>query len=359
MCGIKKEMKKILFVVSNLKVGGGAEKSVSLLVKGLAKHYDVSVLTFYDFKNEYSCSVKRHSFRFKYKDSSFVKAFRLLFLFPLKLRSFLKKNKFDLVVSNAEDANVVSLICRKFFKYKLWTVIRNDIFDKKNLYYRFNKLQKYADKRIVLTKALQKRCDFRSTVIGNALDISEIEYLRKDSVDEKDLFKKKTILMVGRFAPQKNHEWFFDVFRSLKDVNLLLIGNGPLEGKLRSLNIPNIYFLGTKNNVYKYLDKVDVFVLPSLYEGMPRVLMEALACGCVSVANDCKTGPRELLEFPLDKALKRYVRTKYGYLVPFNDREEFKKAIVDALSKGKKIKKDTKFSLDNITKLWVDEIEKD
>ena len=351
--------KKILFVVSNLKVGGGAEKSVSLISSGISKYYDVELLTFYDFDNEYPYDVKRHSFGFKYRQNIFAKGFRFLFIFPFLLRKFLKKNRYDLVVSNAEDANLVSLITKKFFyNFKLWTVIRNNIFDKKNVYYRFSFLQKYSDKIIVLTKALQSKCPFDSVVLENALDFNEIQIKRKEKIprEEQTLFNKKTILMIGRLSEQKNHLWFFEIFKKLKDVNLIIIGNGPLEKKLKQKAYKNIYFLGTKNNVYKYLNKCDVFVLPSLYEGMPRVLMEALACGCVCVANDCETGPRELLGVELTKELKRYKQTKYGYLVPFNNKGEFVKALNDALKHGKKIQPDTRFELENITKKWTREI---
>lgn len=355
---------KILFIISNLKIGGGAEKSVMLLTKELKKYYDVELLTFYDFKEEYFYDVKRHSFNFNYSESLINKVKNLLFLFPLKLRNFLKKNKYDLVISNAEDANVVSILCKKYFyNYKLWTVIRNDIFGKKHPYHKFNFLQRYADKRIVLTKALQQRTEFDTTVIENATELDEINNKKyKGIIKEKDLFEKKTILMVGRLAPQKNYKWFIqEVFNKLSmDINLLILGTGPLEQELKELtkNNKNIHFLGVKENPYMYMNKADVFVLPSLFEGMPRVLMEALACGCVCVANDCETGPRELLNVPLNKELKTYTKTEYGYLVPFNNKEEFKKALINALKHGKKIQPDTRFELENITEKWVREIEK-
>lgn len=351
--------KKLLFVVSNLGIGGGAEKSVALVAKGLKDFYDVEILTFYDFKEEYKCPVKRHSLGFNYSNSLVKKGFRLLFYFPYLVSGFLKRNKYDVVISNAEDANVTCLVSKKvFFDFNLWTVIRNDVFDKSHPYRRVNFLQKYADKRIVLTKALQSKCPFDSVVLENALDFNEIQIKRKEKIprEEQTLFNKKTILMIGRLSEQKNHLWFFEIFKKLKDVNLIIIGNGPLEKKLKQKAYKNIYFLGTKNNVYKYLNKCDVFVLPSLYEGMPRVLMEALACGCVCVANDCETGPRELLGVELTKELKRYKQTKYGYLVPFNNKGEFVKALNDALKHGKKIQPDTRFKLENITKKWTREI---
>lgn len=351
-------MKRILLVVSNLKVGGGAEKSVSLLAKGLSSHYDVSVLTFYDFKDEYDVSVKRYSFGFKYSDSMLKKMFRILVLFPLKLRSFLKQHSFDLVISNAEDANVVSLLCKRIYSYPLWTVIRNDICDASNVYYRFRGFHKWSDKNIVLTQEFAQKFSYPCVVIPNALEVSEISRLKSEAVAEKELFKRKTILLVGRLSAQKNHEWFFDVVRSFSSVNVLVIGSGPLEGILRSIAPPNVHFLGLKKNVYVYMSRCTVFVLPSLYEGMPRVLMEALACGCRCVVQDFKTGARELLGVGLSEKVSGLVRTEYGYLVEFNNKKAFKEALTLALRSKRKIMSDSRFELDEVVNMWRKEIEK-
>jgi hypothetical protein len=188
--------KKILFIVSSMKVGGGAEKSVSLLVKGLSKYYDVQLLTFYDFEKEYDVKqVKRNSFAEKYCENVFVKAYRFFIKYPLMLKIFLKRNKYDLVISNAEDANLISLFTKKFFyKFDLWCVIRNNIFDDKNVFYKFNKLHKYADKNIVLTNEL-KNLAFKNGLetinISNALDIKEINVLKNKELNEKNHFNKK------------------------------------------------------------------------------------------------------------------------------------------------------------------------
>ena len=353
--------KKILFIVSSLKVGGGAEKSVTLLAKGLSEYYDVELLTFYDFQHEYPYDGKRASFGYAYSSFALTKLFRFFFLFPMRLKSFLQQNNYDLVVSNAEDANLITLVTKKYyFDFPLWCVIRSNVFSKDNPYYRFSGLHKYADKLVVLTKELQRLTPYPSTVIANALDLSNLEELKSEEVEEKSLFEKKTIIMVGRLSKAKNHKWFFDVFKELTDVNLVLLGSGDLEAELieYAKDIPNIHFLGVKKNVYAYLAKADVFVLPSIYEGMPRALMEALACGCVCVANDCKTGPRELLGVDLDEKITTYKKTKYGYLVPFDNKQEFIRALQDALYNSKNIKPDNRFSLNKIITKWRHEIEK-
>ncbi|MFW9821457.1 MAG: glycosyltransferase, partial [Candidatus Thorarchaeota archaeon] len=56
-----------------------------------------------------------------------------------------------------------------------------------------------------------------------------------------------------------------------------------------------IYLLGSIKNPYKYISKADIFVLSSLHEGLPTVLIEALACGLPIISTNCETGPKEIL----------------------------------------------------------------
>ena len=355
--------KKILFIVSNLKVGGGAEKSVTLITKGLKEHYDVELLTFYKHEKEYEYYVKRHDLGYTPANSIIKKGLRYFLFAPYKLSRFLRKNKYDLVVSNISDTNLLTLITKGIFykKFKLWSNIR--CYMTIPIYKKTFPLYKNADKIIVLTKALQQHTKYPSTVINNAIETQIINHKKKLNIKKEDqkLFNKKTILMVGRLTEQKNHKWFItEVFNKLKqDINLIILGTGPLEKELKELtkNNPNIHFLGVKENPYTYMNKADIFVLPSLFEGMPRALMESLACGTTSIANDCETGPREILNVPLNKEINTYQKTKYGYLVPFNDAQEYQKAIVHALKQKKKPEPDTRYELKNIIKKWVEEIE--
>ncbi len=100
---------------------------------------------------------------------------------------------------------------------------------------------------------------------------------------------------VGHFSKQKNHEFLLDFFSELLMMNkryrLLLIGEGELEEKMKQkakeLLIDNqIIFLGKTNNVNDYLQAMDLFVLPSLYEGLPVVLIEAQANGLYCMVSD-------------------------------------------------------------------------
>jgi glycosyltransferase involved in cell wall biosynthesis len=106
---------------------------------------------------------------------------------------------------------------------------------------------------------------------------------------------------------------------------LIILGDGPLRTELQNLIesfglVDTIELLGYVENPLKYFARADVFILSSLVEGMPNVLVEAMMCGCTPVSTDCPTGPRELLQ-----------DGKYGYLVPMRDPTAMAAAIESAL----------------------------
>ncbi|MDO0875220.1 glycosyltransferase family 1 protein [Carnobacterium divergens] len=128
-------------------------------------------------------------------------------------------------------------------------------------------------------------------LINNAIDLKRFSY---DSII-RDEYRKKLGLInefvighVGRYAEQKNHLYLLDIFAEYQVINnqskLLLIGEGPLkeniEHKARELNIyKDIIFVGFNQEVEKYYQAMDLFILPSLYEGLPVAGIEAQASG--------------------------------------------------------------------------------
>lgn len=119
--------------------------------------------------------------------------------------------------------------------------------------------------------------------------------------------------VVGRLDKQKGHTYLIDAAHQLLDkypeLVFLLIGEGELKEKLidqaRSLKIAdNFIFLGNRNDVPEILGMSDVFVLPSIYEGIPLVVLEAMAAGLPVVATDV-AGTRELIESGIDGLLAK------------------------------------------------------
>jgi len=98
---------------------------------------------------------------------------------------------------------------------------------------------------------------------------------------------------VGRLVPIKGHTWLLRavprVLAEFPQACVVLIGDGPLRGELKELTAelgisPHVVFLGTRHDIPECLAALDLFVLPSLNEGMGRALVEAMAVGCPVVA---------------------------------------------------------------------------
>lgn len=144
--------------------------------------------------------------------------------------------------------------------------------------------------------------DKKITIIPNAIDLDKFKFdekARKQLRKELDI-KADTFVVghIGRFVPQKNHTFLIDIFNELHkekaDSVLLLIGQGPLEEKIKQkvekLGLTDsVKFLGQRNGTNKLYSAMDVFVLPSLYEGLPVVGVEAQANGLPSFFSECIT----------------------------------------------------------------------
>ena len=135
-------------------------------------------------------------------------------------------------------------------------------------------------------------------VLRNAIDTEEFQY----STDVSQRIKRsmglegKTVIgHVGRLVKPKNHEFLLDIFKELLNQRpnsvLLLVGDGELrssiEAKASTLGIrESIVFTGTRSDVADLLQAMDIFVFPSLYEGLPVTLVEAQATGLPCVISD-------------------------------------------------------------------------
>ncbi|NER48018.1 MAG: glycosyltransferase [Symploca sp. SIO1A3] len=136
------------------------------------------------------------------------------------------------------------------------------------------------------------------------------------------------ILAVGRLEAQKDFPTLIKAFAQLRQqrtAKLLILGEGQdrpaLEALVQELGLElDIALPGFVYNPYAYMAKAAVFVLSSIFEGLPTVLIEAMAGGTPIVATDCKSGPAEILE-----------QGKYGKLVPVGDIQAMAKAIASTL----------------------------
>lgn len=140
-------------------------------------------------------------------------------------------------------------------------------------------------------------------VVKNAIDTNKFAFdheIRINKRKELGITDNNTLLFghVGRFNKQKNHTFLIDVFNEYhkknKNSKLILIGIGPLkeevECKVKNLKlVEDILFLGQRNDVNQLMFAMDIFVLPSLYEGLPLVGVEAQASGLSCILSDSVT----------------------------------------------------------------------
>ena len=196
----------------------------------------------------------------------------------------------------------------------------------------------------------------RTNIIYNPVVFPEIEQLAKEPVDH--LFftpgSPPVILGAGRLTLQKDFATLiraFALLRRKRFANLVIFGEGKerpnLEQLIEQLNIKDyVWMPGFVENPYKYMSKASVFVLSSIYEGLPTVLVEALALGVPVVSSDCKSGPREILE-----------DGKYGSIVPIGNPEALAEAIervLDDPPPSSLLKKAaSRFSIEKVTKSYM------
>lgn len=152
--------------------------------------------------------------------------------------------------------------------------------------------------------------------IYNPVDIEMIERLAAEPLPVEKPGGKFIIAHAGRLSPQKNQKLLLKALAQMKHQNaeLWVLGQGPLEGDLKReaarLGIDDrVRWLGFQNNPFPFLRAADCFALSSAWEGLPTVIIEAMACGTPVVATRCPYGPDELIE-----------DGKTGLLAPIDER---------------------------------------
>lgn len=191
----------------------------------------------------------------------------------------------------------------------------------------------YCDGIITNTNSIKKEYDSYGwwddefvKVIYNGINEGNISDKRYDLSDYIPSSVEKPLIIVstGRLARQKGFEYLIDAAKSIVErhayVYFFIAGTGKLEAALKrqihELKLErNVHLLGFHKNISELLNTADIFVLPSLYEGMPNSLMEALAHGIPAVST-CVNGVEELM-----------IDGEHGYIVESESVSSLEKAI--------------------------------
>jgi glycosyltransferase involved in cell wall biosynthesis len=145
------------------------------------------------------------------------------------------------------------------------------------------------------------------------------------ALPEPDLPREPFVLHVGRFSPQKRHDLLLDAWRGAglpHRLVLLTPRSTELDNLIASKGLKEqVLVAGFRPNPYPWMRAAELLVLSSDREGMPGVLVEALACGTRVVSTDCPSGPREVLRGELAR-----------YLVPCGNARALADAMRDSLA---------------------------
>lgn len=293
-----KEIKSICFVASGL-MGGGTERDMS----GLANYYcslgiRVGILLLFKLDRFYTIDKRIAIYEPEIDRQKMNKYIYALRLFPF-IRKIVKKTNPDVVFSFGEWFNPFVLLATRGLKYPVFVCDRMSpdlqfglILDTAKKY-----LYKRADGIIAQTHyaadIIRKRTNAKNvSVIPNPLNL----------LDYKPCEKKNYIVSLGRLSKEKGHKYLINAFSKIDNPDwfLHIIGDGPLrhdlEDLVQHLGISEkVIFHGHLKDFSKIFAESKIFVLPSLSEGFPNALIEAMSASLACISSNCVAGPGDII----------------------------------------------------------------
>ena len=308
------ERKKNLIIFMPFIGGGGVEKNLYIITNHLSKK----------IKNLYVCTIsnsKKKKFNRKIKfiipKSKFSENFtiRIKYLICLfSLFKFLIKNRNHDNIVFSLQANIYCILLCKIFRLKI--IVRSN--SSPSGWYH-NSIKKIIYKTIInwadsvitnsldFKKEMKKLFSVKSVCIYNPLNKKEI--IRKSKAEVKNNFFIKScvlnILNVGRLTKQKDQLTLLRCAKILMNKNIdfkiLIIGSG-IEKKTLTEFIfnnklkKNVKIVPFNENPFPHFRRCNLFILSSIYEGLPNVLLEAATLKKFIISSNCPTGPKEILD---------------------------------------------------------------
>lgn len=307
--------KKIALVGFRLSSGGGDRAMANLSNFFHKKGLEVHIIIFHDeFGYSYSGKVFNLG-KLKNKTNGIFNKVKRFYRF----NKYIKKQDFDFIVDFRFRINFIQeLFISKYIysKFKVfYTVHSSEInhympdntFLTKLIYGNNHKI-------VTITNAMQYLIEEKHQLsnvsnIYNSIDIEQIVFKSGEDIN----LDFDYILGAGRF--DTNEKQFNKLIQAYsksilpkKNIALVILGDGSKKEEFIKLAKANhvgdkVYFLGFKNNPYKYFRRARYFVLTSKYEGLPMVLLESLASGTPVVSFDCPTGPKEIIQHEINGLL--------------------------------------------------------
>lgn len=332
---------KILWVFSGGMFKNGICVSQLEYYKRIDKsNFEVEVLTIDDSSNEMIS---------EYEDAGckvhvLINKRKHLFKYIKQLKKIFKAGKYDIIhVHGSSTLLFIELLIAKKCGIKVRIAhSRNTSCNHPMLDKLFQPIFNYSYNYAIACGDEAGRWLFRNRnfkIFHNGKDLNRYKFnneTRKEYRSKANILDSEIALgHVGVFTNQKNHEFLIDIFSKLceskNNIKLFLFGMGPLQEKIKrkvedlGLN-EKVFFMGNVGNMQDYLQAMDIMLFPSLFEGLPNVVLEWQAAGLPCIISDKITkecAVCDLVKFqPIDTNVNCWIETINSINVEKNNRNE-------------------------------------
>ena len=333
-----KSNQKVLHIITRL-VSGGADENTLFTVDGLDKKgYEVDLLIGRQSEEKLAECLSAHRVIVM---PQLVRDLHPLYdvVAFIRICSLIIRNRYDIVHTHTAKAGMLGRFAAKMCRIPVivhtlhGSTFHENLSPMMNRLYRFleRKAIKITDKTITVGEDLKKRyleagvghendyVTIRSGFDMSRFRLSEEEILRRRHAVRKEHGLVDSDIVIGsasRLEPRKGHTYFLDAALQISQVNrrvkFLIAGNGyygnDLKNYTKKIGLEqNVQFLGHRTDIEDVLCAMDIFVLSSLWEGLPRVLVQCSAIG------------KPIITFDIEGARELVVDGENGYVVPLKN----------------------------------------
>lgn len=348
------DKKKILFITWSFSMGGGAEKILANITKGLSDEYVIDVLEINNHGTGENCNSNVNILKPLFKNlenATFLKKikWKLFLLFPKLFRYLVTSKKYDYEIA----FNYLYPVYLLSNKAKTVSWNHGTIYNlKKHKFSRIrqgkklksvNKIIAISEKTEESIKEIYPEYKKKIELVYNGYDFNNINAKSLENAEIK--FEEDSLIYIGRIEESKGIKRLLEVFKNvvekIPDKKLYLLGKGDLEEYVSKFILDNqlennVFMLGYVKNPYPYIKKASYVVLLSEAEGFPTVFVEALVLG------------KGFISTPVGGTKELYNNQKCGFVSDSN--EEISNYLIEELRK----KKEDRFINSEVCKKYVD-----
>jgi GalNAc-alpha-(1->4)-GalNAc-alpha-(1->3)-diNAcBac-PP-undecaprenol alpha-1,4-N-acetyl-D-galactosaminyltransferase len=289
----------IILVAASLGPGGTERSITTLANKFNEMGLKVTIISAFKSEIHYKISDSIKVVVPPYRKSRFY--FYFVFKTFFYLRQSIKKENSNVVLSMNDWINPIVVLSTRFLNKRVYVSERISPTRKLGLIHKFLKRISYP-----FVHGFISQTTFAKDILSKTIDEKLITIIpnavKKYNFEKIDFLKKRNIISVGRLSPEKGHNILIQAFAGLKtkEWELHLIGDGIMRNNLEllasKLGVEDIvFFHGFKKDFNNLLLEAEIFVLPSLSEGFPNALLEAMSLSLACVSTNCIAGPSEII----------------------------------------------------------------